>query len=164
MKPWFWTLNALALGCLAAGCGGAPATPPVVNKAAAAVQQPAAVTGAPVKPASPAVLPRIPDPGPPLSPLNYEAKGRRDPFAPVQVVVAQKTGLDVGAAKLVGVIQGDKLLALVETPDGLGYILKPGDVLGNGRVTDVSAGSVTFGVASRGAEKDTNVTLRLVKE
>jgi hypothetical protein len=163
MKPWYWTLNALALAWLAAGCGGAPSTPPVVSKAAAAVEQPAAATGAPLKPASPAVLPRIPDPGPPLPPLNYDAKGRRDPFAPVHVV-AQKTGLDVGAAKLVGVIQGDKLLALVETPDGLGYILKPGDMLGNGRVTDVSAGSVTFGVAGRAGEKDANVTLRLVKE
>ncbi len=33
-----------------------------------------------------------------------------------------------------------RLLALVEAAGGLGYILKPGDSLGNGHVTDVSAG------------------------
>jgi hypothetical protein len=72
--------------------------------------------------------------------------------------------VDVSAAKLVGIVDGSEPLALVEAPDGLGYILKPGDVLGNGRVNDVTRGSITFGVAGRGGQRDTTVTLRLVKE
>jgi len=49
------------------------------------------------------------------------------------------------AAKLVGIVQGRPgLMALVEGPDGIGYILKPGDALGNGRVTAIHSCVVTF--------------------
>jgi Tfp pilus assembly protein PilP len=95
--------------------------------------------------------------------LTYEPKGRRDPFSPVQVAV-EKGGLDVATTKLVGIIQGHQPLALVEAPDGLGYILKTGDVLGNGRITDITANSVTFAVAGRAGQRETSLTLRLVKE
>jgi Tfp pilus assembly protein PilP len=160
MKAWSNTVSILALGWLATGCGQGPTAPEAANRLAAAPPSTASTTSAP-KPAVATVLPRVPEAGPPLAPLNYEAKGRRDPFAPVQVVTQK--GLDMGAARLVGIIQGDRLLALVETSDGLGYILKPGDVLGNGRVTDVTASSVTFGVIGRAAQRETNVTLRLAK-
>ena len=106
---------------------------------------------------------RTPEPGPPLPPLVYEARGRRDPFAPVQVVT-EKTGLEVGTVKLVGIISGSKPLALAETPDGLGYILKQGDVLGNGRVTEVTANSVTFAISGRAAQRETSLTLRIGRD
>jgi Tfp pilus assembly protein PilP len=79
-------------------------------------------------------------------------------------VAVEKSGLDVATTKLVGIIQGQQLLALVEAPDGLGYILKPGDVLGNGRITDITANSVTFAVAGRAGQRETSLTLKLVKE
>jgi Tfp pilus assembly protein PilP len=67
--------------------------------------------------------------------------------------------------KLVGIIQGRKgPLALVEAPDGLGYILKVDDVLGDGRVTEIGSGTVTFAVIGRAGQKPATVTLRLSLE
>jgi len=158
MRAWRWALGTLAAGSLAAGCGGGSPAPPAANKVALG-EQPVA----PQKSAAPTVMPRTPEPGPPLPPLVYEARGRRDPFAPVQVV-KEKTGLEVGTVKLVGIISGSKPLALAETPDGLGYILKQGDVLGNGRVTEVTANSVTFAISGRAAERETSLTLRIGRD
>jgi len=158
MRAWRWALGTLAAGSLAAGCGGGSPAPPAANKVALG-EQPVA----PQKSAAPTVMPRTPEPGPPLPPLVYEARGRRDPFAPVQVV-KEKTGLEVGTVKLVGIISGSKPLALAETPDGLGYILKQGDVLGNGRVTEVTANSVTFAISGRAAQRETSLTLRIGRD
>jgi hypothetical protein len=135
----------------------------LTNNVAMADQKPTAAAPT-AKPAAPAVLPRVPEPGPPLPPLQYDARGRRDPFAPVPVAKEKKASLDVAGTKLVGIIQGQQLLALLEAPDGLGYILKPGDVLGNGRVTDVTQRSVTFAVAGQADQRQTSMTLRLVSE
>jgi hypothetical protein len=60
------------------------------------------------------------------------------------------------------VVRGRVLLALVEAPDGIGYILKPGDVLGDGRVTDVTTASVTFVVAPKPGQPASTVTLKIV--
>jgi Tfp pilus assembly protein PilP len=69
----------------------------------------------------------------------------------------------VTAAKLVGVVRSPQgALALVEGPDGVGYILKNGDGLGNGRVIGITATTVTFAVASQPGQGPTTVTLRLV--
>jgi Tfp pilus assembly protein PilP len=146
---------------LAAGCGGAPPTPAAASKLTA--DQPVTAALPAQKPAAPRVMPKVPEPGPPLAPLQYEAKGRRDPFTPVPVA-REKSGLDVSTTRLVGVIRGRQLMALVEASDGLGYILRPGDVLGNGRVVDITPGSVTFAVAGRAGQRDTSLTLRLVRE
>jgi len=108
-------------------------------------------------------MPKVPDPGPALPPLTYEAKGRRDPFVAVRVTT-DKVGLDIGTLKLAGIIQGRQPVALLEGADGLGYILKGGDVLGNGRVTDITANSVSFAVSGRVGQRETNLTLRLVRE
>jgi hypothetical protein len=162
MSSRWWMLGALALGSVAAGCGGSPSAPAGSGKVAVAAAQGPAATPAP-KPPMPAVAPRIPEAGPPLPPLSYEGKGRRDPFAPIAPVpVAEKSkGLDVNTLKLAGIVQGRQPLALVDAPDGLGYILKAGDMLGNGRVTDIARGWITFAVAGRGGERDASVTLRL---
>ncbi|MBI2526268.1 MAG: hypothetical protein HYV93_09825 [Candidatus Rokubacteria bacterium] len=102
-----------------------------------------------------------PEAGPPLPPMLYEVKRRRDPFSPVVVSQGGK-GLQVGSVKLVGIIQGRQSpLALVEAPDGIGYILKPGDTLGDGRVTQIGPDSVTFGVPGTPGQKPGSVTLRL---
>ncbi len=142
-----------ALTLVLAGCGGgAPSAPP---------GPPAPGPVATPPPPKPPGMAALPETGPPLPPIPYEAKQRRDPFSPVVVSQGGK-GLQVGSVKLVGVIQGRQWpLALVEAPDGIGYIVKPGDTLGDGRVTQITADSVAFAVAGSPGRKSSSVTLRL---
>jgi hypothetical protein len=144
---------------LLGGCGGGeppapPAKPPTPVAAPAAPA--AGATGAA------AVRPLDPGAGPVLPPLAYDAKNRRDPFSPV-TLTAEARGINVTAAKLVGIVQGRRgTLALVEGADGVGYILKSGDALGNGRVTGITGTTVTFAVSAQPGQGPTTVTLRLV--
>jgi hypothetical protein len=108
------------------------------------------------------VRPLDPGAGRELPPLAYDAKGRRDPFVPISLTGESK-GINVTAAKLVGIVRSSQgALALVEGPDGVGYILRSGDGLGNGRVTGITATTVTFAVAAQPGQGPTSVTLRLV--
>ena len=146
--------GALLLG----GCGGEPPAPPAkppTPVAAPAAPAPGATGGAAVRPLDPVA-------GPVLPPLAYDAKNRRDPFTPV-ALTAEAKGINVTAAKLVGIIQGRQgTLALVEGADGVGYILKSGDTLGNGRVTGINRTTVTFAVSAQPGQGPSTVTLRLV--
>jgi len=152
-----------AAAWLAAGCGGgggpSAATPSSASLAPAAAPAPAVAA----KPGAPAALPKEPEAGPPLPPLSYEARGRRDPFVPI-AVGKDKGGISVSTMRLGGIVRGRGLLALVEAPDGLGYIVKPGDALGDGRVTDITPNSVTFQVAGKPGQAATTVTLKLAAE
>ena len=151
----------LALALLASGCGGgAPPTPPPA--AGAPAVKTAATATAAVKP-GPVALPKEPEPGPPLPPLSYDAKGRRDPFVPI-VLAKDKPGLSILTFKLTGVIGSHPPLALVEASDGIGYILKPGDTLGDGRVTEITQSTVTFTVAAKSGQAATTTTLRLAQD
>jgi hypothetical protein len=134
---------------LLAGCGGGAPPPPPAAVAPAAPSTPA-----------PVVRPKDAD-SKALPPIAYEPKGRRDPFTPI-FVGKDNAGLSVSAVKLTGVVGGrGGLMALVEAPDGIGYILKPGDALGDGRVTGITPNSVTFAVAARGSQSSSSLTLRL---
>lgn len=97
------------------------------------------------------------------TPVPYEAKGRRDPFREPVTGVEAKGGLTVAEVKLVGILYGRQgPMALVEAPDGLGYILRPGDLLGNGRVLEVGLDSVTFNVTpERPGQPPTRTVLKL---
>jgi hypothetical protein len=135
-------VGALLLG----GCGGgeppAPPAKPPTPVAAPAAPAPGATGAVTVRPLDPGA-------GPVLPPLAYDAKGRRDPFSPVTLTTDVK-GVNVTAAKLVGIVQGrGGALALVEGADGVGYILKSGDALGNGRVTGITGTTVTFAVPAQ---------------
>jgi hypothetical protein len=100
----------------------------------------------------------------PLPPKPYEARGRRDPFRPLEVTEGPK-GLTVTSLKLVGIIHGrEGLLALMETPEGLGYILRAGDVIGDGRVLEIGSEGVTFGVIRRAGEPPTRVVIPLKRD
>jgi Tfp pilus assembly protein PilP len=138
---------AAAASLIVAGCGSS-STPPAPGPVASVPRAP--------------VAPKEPDPGPSLAPIPYEAKGRRDPFTPL-VIASGGKGLTIGSAKLVGVIQGrTSPLALVETSEGIGYILKAGDTLGDGRVTEIGVDFVSFAVTPRpGQAGGGSVTLRL---
>jgi Tfp pilus assembly protein PilP len=140
-------LGSVALLAGLARCGSpAPAPPP---KAAA-----------PAPPPAPPVAPPTPAPTPP--PPKYEAKGRRDPFETLETSEASG-GLTVASTKLTGIVRGTRsTLALVETPDGIGYILKPGDTLGDGRLLEIGTDSVVFQVAAKRGTPATRVVLKLV--
>ena len=155
-----WTIAPIIGATLLGACGGAEPPPPPPKPPAPAAAP--AAPQAPARPGTSAVRPLDPGAGPVLPPLAYDAKSRRDPFSPVSLALEAK-GINVTAAKLVGVVQGRQgTLALVEGPDGVGYILKTGDALGNGRVTGMSGTTVTFLVAAQPGQGPTTVTLRLV--
>jgi len=151
-----WMIGGLTAAALLGGCSGTepPPAPPKPPTPAAAPATPGATAAA--------VRPLDPGAGRELPPLAYDAKGRRDPFAPISLA-GESRGINVTAAKLVGIVRSSQgALALVEGPDGVGYILKSGDGLGNGRVTGITATTVTFAVAAQPGQGPTTVTLRLV--
>ena len=157
-----WVVSGLSVTLV--GCGGSPPPPP----AAAAPKPVVAATSAP--PVAPAVHASAPTPAAPLVPMppvpdggapTYEAKGRRDPFEALDISGGPK-GLQVSTTKLTGIIRGAKTtLALVETQDGIGYILKPGDTLGDGRLVEIAVDSVIFAVAPNAGAPNNRVVLRL---
>jgi len=142
-------IAALGLIGLLAGCGGPPAPAPAPPRPAAAPAPAAPAPAAPGRPAAPPVaMPKEPEVKP-LEPLAYNPKGRRDPFASLATAEGAK-GLTAASVRLVGIVHGRQgRLALVEAPDGLGYILKAGDQMGDGRVVDIGRDSLTFSVAAR---------------
>lgn len=147
MRNLRWAL-AMGLIGLLGGCGESPpATPPPP------VQPPAPRAAAPATPKEPEVKP---------PPVVYEAKGRRDPFRPPPARVAAKEGFTVASVKLVGILQGrEGPMALVEDPAGLGYILKPGDPIADGRVVEIGVDSVTFSVTKTPGQPPTQMVLKL---
>ena len=150
----------LAFALLLSSCGGAPPSPPPA--AAKPAPEGAATATGGAKPGAVA-LPKEPEPGPPLPPPSYDAKGRRDPFVP-SVLGKDKPGLSILTFKLTGVIGSRPPLALVEASDGIGYILRPGDTLGDGRVTEITQSPVTFSVAGKSGQAATTATLRLAQD
>jgi hypothetical protein len=144
-------LAALVLGLLVAACGSPAPTPPPPG----APVPKAAAPGAPTGDAQKIEVP-------PGGGSGYEAKGRRDPF---EVLSAREGVGTVSSAKLTGIIRRSNgtALALVETPDGLGYILTPGDTLGEGRLLEIGPNSVVFSVPSSmpGAQGSNRVVLKL---
>jgi len=156
-------LGPLALGCLAIGCSGGPSAPVTSATNVALANEPEATKIAVAKQTPVAISPKTPDPGPPLPPIAYDSRGRRDPFRSVDIA-KEKSSFEVSTVKLVGIINGRRLLALVEAQNGLGYIVKPGDILGNGHVTDVTSDSITFAITGSSQPRETSLTLRLAKD
>jgi hypothetical protein len=171
------------LTCLSgmlAACGGSPPPPPAATSkpvaTATAATPPAATAPAatpPVAAVPSAPKPSAPSPTSQAAPLvatpavpqgdgtSYEAKGRRDPFMALDLTGGPK-GLEVATTKLTGIVRGaNTTLALVEAQDGIGYILKPGDTLGDGRLVEIGIDTVVFTVASRSGAQSNRVVLRL---
>jgi Tfp pilus assembly protein PilP len=147
---WCVLAFAVGMGLGLSGCSGEspPSPAPPVRPPQAAAAKPAAPTPAPTSTAPPYV---------------YEAKGRRDPFRPLiaprvaEVKPRPKTGLaalEVNELKLAGIIWEQRgYFALVEAPNGAGYVLRINDTVGGGaRVTRITPQAITFevGVEARG--------------
>jgi hypothetical protein len=91
---------------------------------------------------------------------TYERRGRRDPFQPIEVVTSEMASPAVASAKLKGIVRGSTLRVLIETPDGLGYIMKLGDTLADARLVEIGADRVIFSVPSRHGSTN-RIVLRL---
>ena len=161
------------LGGLAASvsaCGGSPSAstpaPPAATVAVPAPAPPRPVVPAASIPSTPAgaETARLVPPAPQLPARetpDCDARVRRDPFA-VLDIASGPAGLTIASTKLTGIIHsGRSAIALVETSDGIGYILKPGDTLGDGRLVEVSADSAVFAVAANPGAPVNRVVLRL---
>ena len=153
-------LLAALTGALAA-CGGSPEpAPPAMPKPPVAAPAPGPAPAEPATALKPPAEPGIPDVTGPDIP-KYEIKGRRDPFETLDVkdgVVASS----LGAAKLTGIVRSSSAtLALVETPEGLGYILRPGDTLGDGRLLEIGSDSVVFQMTPKPGAPSNRVVLKL---
>jgi hypothetical protein len=158
----------VALGGVCAAltaCGGSP--PPVTPAPPTAAPAPASKPG----PAAPAAAARPGQPAGSLVPaspalptaevVKYDGKGRKDPFTEVQLVTGAG-GLTVSSTRLTGIVRGPRaVLALLETSDGIGYILKPGDTLGDGRLMEIGADNVVFAVGPKPGAPATRVVLRM---
>jgi hypothetical protein len=94
----------------------------------------------------------------------YERKGRRDPFEPVQAVQSGTTSPTIAAAQLKGILRGRTPRVLVETSDGLGYLLSVGDTLGEGRLIEIGADSAVFSVPARSGSATDRIVLRLPED
>jgi type IV pilus assembly protein PilP len=142
------------------GCGGgSPPAPPAAPKApAAATPVPAAPPAQkPVSQAPPPVTAPAPSAtteGPPAAAVEqvylYNPEGRRDPFRSILVTAEKIQRLetlpplqrtDVADLKLIGIVWGSVgHHAMVQTPDGKGYTIKRGTLVGvnNGVVKKIT--------------------------
>ncbi|MBI2217389.1 MAG: hypothetical protein HYU51_08835 [Candidatus Rokubacteria bacterium] len=101
--------------------------------------------------------------------LRYEIKGRRDPFQNLEVAVKERETAPaasvVTSSKLTGIVRSASTrLALVETAQGMGYILKPGDTLGEGRVVEIGTEEIVFSVPPKPGSTTNRVVLKIVKD
>jgi len=130
-----------------AGCSGSEAPgPPSPGPAAKAAS---------VAPPTPPTVPP-----PVVAEYTYEVKGRRDPFQPLikpksatQVRVRPKTGLaslEVNELKLAGIVWEQRgFYALVEAPNGAGYVIRVNDIIGeDARVAKITPEGITVEVKS----------------
>ena len=142
-------LSSIGLATLLGACGSSQPAPPPPKPAAA-----------PAKPAVPAVA-QAPAPEEKVAVPKYDPRGRRDPFETLEVREGTG-GLTVASTKLTGIVRSNRAaLALVEAPDGIGYILKPGDTLGDGRLLEIGSDSVVFTVTSKAGAPTNRVVLKL---
>jgi hypothetical protein len=98
---------------------------------------------------------------------RYDAKGRRDPFENLETQAKEREkagGFMVASTRLTGIIRGTTTMALVEAPDGIGYILKPGDTLGDGRLLEIRANTVVFAVKPKPGSTTDRVVLTITTD
>ena len=168
------TIRFVVVGALAASVSGCGAPPPAPAPSAAPATAPAAPASAP-KPAAAPAQAKIPGTGAeaaaqaaaqvlaPPAPI-YNAKVRRDPFDNLEVQLKEKEkegGFSVATTKLTGIVHGQTRLALIETVDGVGYILKTGDTLGDGRLVEIARDSAVFAVAPKPGSASNRVILKI---
>jgi hypothetical protein len=126
------------------------------------VYRPAATPAVTISSTPPVASPPTAPPEQPVpASAGYSARGRRDPFASFSRAATASADVPprpplIASARLTGIVLGpDGPLALVETPEGLGYILRAGDGIAEARVIRIGRDSVVFalsGTPGRGGE------------
>ncbi|MFQ5846403.1 MAG: hypothetical protein ACE5IQ_01875 [Candidatus Methylomirabilales bacterium] len=150
----YLTLGLLLLSLVSAGCSSEAPSPPTRRPA----QRPGRSTAAAPTRSSPAGQPVN------LGPARYNPKDRRDPFYPLVEPPREEKALDIGGYKLSGIVwQKDHYFALLETPDGLGHILRVNDRLGpDARVKAITKEAVLIEMKDKNAARKGQVrTIRL---
>lgn len=138
-----------------------PGAPTPATSAPGASTPGALTPGAPTPGGAPTVAGENVPPDPSAAVPKYQSRGRRDPFETLEVREGSG-GLTVAATRLTGIIRSNRsALALIEAPDGIGYILKPGDTLGDGRLLEIGSDSVVFAVAAKAGAPGNRVVLKL---
>lgn len=87
------------------------------------------------------------------SPATYQSKGRRDPFRPSRMVMAEKP--PTVHLKLTGIIrEAHSFYALVESDvsPSMGYIIRENDVVDSAKVVKITKDSVMFEVHTKNSE------------
>jgi len=139
----------------------APGAPTPVTSAPGSSTPGAPTPGAPTPGGAPTVAGENVPPDPNAAVPKYQSRGRRDPFETLEVREGSG-GLTVAATRLTGIIRSNQsALALIEAPDGIGYILKPGDTLGDGRLLEIGSDSVVFAVSAKAGAPGNRVVLKL---
>lgn len=146
---------AAATGVLGILVGCSQGAPPAPSPGVVPPRPPAQA-----KPAAPAAATQPAKPAEPV--YTYDAKGRRDPFialvtpkAPTPTAKAKGSGglatVEISELKLSGIIWDPRgYYALVETPSGLGYVLRINDTIGpDARVAKITKDMVIFEVKGK---------------
>lgn len=95
--------------------------------------------------------------------IYYSDRDKPDPFRPLLIESEeQEKKVNVDLAELVGIIWGKNGYLALLKEGNLGYVLKNGDKVTDGRVADINEESITF-LLTRFGESN-RVTLRLKKE
>ena len=127
---------------------------------------------APPRPVA-APVPAAPKPATAVEPqFTYRTEGRRDPFRDIldaRLVEEGAEGIDYSRLKVAGIVWQSKAhVALVETSDGLGHILRVNDPLGKtGRVRHITPEAVVIEVQAKdssGRLQTRTITLEMKKE
>jgi Tfp pilus assembly protein PilP len=155
----FLALIWAAVACLT-GCGRE--APPIIASGPGEAVRARHAAGEPEAMSSSPLVPPVTS----ESPVAYESRTRRDPFRlPSETASPAEPGEQPALAslRLVGIIRSTAgPIALVEGSDGLGVIVRPGDLLGNARVAEIARDSVRLKPAgSHGKEGAASAILRL---
>jgi len=92
----------------------------------------------------------------------YSPRGKKDPFKP-EIGEGEEELLNVSEAKLIGIIKGEEgNIALLQDRRGVGYVLKEGDRVRNGRVVKIESDRVIFATVDFGFTR--RIELKLEEE
>lgn len=136
---------------LACGRETPPPTPsPVLSQVEGPVQSQS--SAAPIA-SLPPVLSQVEGSEEKEGPAVYLSRGRRDPFRPPRVKMAEKP--QAVHLKLTGIIRGaHSYYALVESDSspGMGYVIRENDVVDSAKVVKITKDSVVFEVQTKNSE------------
>jgi Tfp pilus assembly protein PilP len=172
-RPWlFFTLAIPVLAAMLAGCSNSPKAPAPAAAPAASAQQRQPIASAPTNTAL------LKTEEKPVEVFSYRPSGRRDPFASIIVKQERKAGMElpplerynISEFKFSGIIWGGfGYNAMLEGPDGKGYFIRVGTIIGPNRgvVKKITQNAITIEEKFKNAMGETErkeITVQLRKK